>query len=426
MRVRAALLALACAAWGGAASQQEHVSQSTHSDSREKRQALLNPGAGSGCADWSLLNYLLYYYLIQAQTTDAAQIQHQQTDQMAAALLKLRRARGTDPLPTLLSQPAGQAAIITLLQKVTQGDTGQLLLLLADIRDQGRAAALGAAQGLRQGQGGVGPGLGLAPGSLGQQRPVFGSGPQQPVPGQFPTAQQLGAQLDPLAGAGQPGLTGRKAGDLQGIFGLNGVGAEASGPKAQAQISQAESKAQATVPVTKPPPSSTPTPPPPPPPPTRKPTTTPRPRPPPPPRAPQPRPAAVRSSVLAPSTSLHVTTSTLVTTILLKKTKTVPAVRGDTPTTVKHVHTVTHVLTATGLQTDTIVITPTLVISAGTTRTVYGGGPTPGAGTGRRRRRRAGSASPLQPSALVDGRANHADHSDYRTPLLPAPSLAQL
>ncbi|KAF0298439.1 hypothetical protein FJT64_004196 [Amphibalanus amphitrite] len=259
MRVRAALLALACAAWGGAASQQEDVSQSTHSDSREKRQALLNPGAGSGCADWSLLNYLLYYYLIQAQTTDAAQIQHQQTDQMAAALLKLRRARGTDPLPTLLSQPAGQAAIITLLQKVTQGDTGQLLLLLADIRDQGRAAALGAAQGLRQGPGGVGPGLGLAPGSLGQQRPVFGSGPQQPVP-------------------------------------------------------------------------------------------------------------AVRSSVLAPSTSLHVTTSTLVTTILLKKTKTVPAVRGDTPTTVQHVHTVTHVLTATGLQTDTIVITPTLVISAGTTR----------------------------------------------------------
>ena len=399
--------------------------------------------AGGGCADWALLDYLLYYYLIQAQTTEAAQVQHQQTDQMAAALLKLRRLRGTDPLPTLLSQPAGQAAIITLLQKVTQGDTGQLLLMLADIRDHGRAAVVGPGQGLGQVPGRAGAGLGVPPVSLGQpgqlrqtgplgRPPVFGPAPQQPAPAQqFPGAQ-LG-QFGPLAAAGSdPGLVGRKAGALKGIFGPNSVGAETSGflagPQAQAQVSQTGGKPQATAPVTEPPPTSAPRPLPPTtraPPPTkpaprttRKPATTARPRPPLPPPA-RPQPAAVRSSVLAPSTSLHVTTSTLVTTILLKKTKTVPAVRGDTPTSVQHVHTVTHVLTATGLQTKTIVVTPTLVISAGTTRTVFGGGPAPGSGGGRRRRRTA-RAEPLQSGAPGYRRARSADHSGARTPLLPA------
>jgi len=299
---------------------------------RRKRQALL--GTGGGCADMSLFNYLLYYYLIQAQN---AHEKHAQADQMAGALLKLKQRRGTDPLPTLISTPQGQAALLAMLQSVAQNNPSQLLNLLTSIRG-GQPAQQQQQQPFGGGFGGY-----RQPAALTGFPPTGGSAGYGALQGSSalysPQVQQafyhqqqqlrLPTQLPP-----QPALR---------PFGVSAGARDGEKVDNSLQFSPSLRRQVYAEPV-----ALEPTPPP-------------------------------RTVVRPPSTRLHVSTVTLVTTVLTSRASTVPLLFNGQQTSTEIMHTDTHVLTATQLRTLAVVVTPTVVEANGQTTTLYGGTGAPSA-----------------------------------------------
>ena len=300
----------------------------------------------------SLFNYMLYYYLIQAQNNHD---KHRQADQMAAALLKLKRSRGTDPIPTLISTTAGQNALLAMLQSVAQNNPAQLLTLMASIRGGG-VAQRPQPQPQQRPLAGFGQayGQGFAGGAGG-----FGSVSSGGGFGGYPSREQLYQQGFPPSG-------GSSFGGLQASRTLYS-------PQVQQALYRPQPAAAAhppTLPFTvgdekldnslQFSPSL------------RRQVYAPQPE-------LEPTPAPARTVIREPSTRLHVSTVTLVTTVVSSRRSTVPLVYNGQSTTTEILATATHTVTATKLQTLAVVVTPTVVEANGQTTTLYGGTGSPAA-----------------------------------------------
>ena len=305
----------------------------------------------------SLFNYMLYYYLIQAQNNHD---KHSQADQMAAALLKLKRSRGTDPIPTLISTTAGQNALLAMLQSVAQNNPAQLLTLLTSIRGGG-VAPQPQPRPRPQPLAGFGQGYGQSFAGVGGFGNVGGGVSSGGSFGGYPSREQLYQQgFPPSGGSGFGGL-------------------QASRTLYSPQVQQALYRPQ--------PAAAHPHPPPPHPfgvdgekldnslqfsPSLRRQVYAPQPE-------LEPTPAPARTVIREPSTRLHVSTVTLVTTVLSSRRSTVPLVYNGQSTTTEILATATHTVTATKLQTLAVVVTPTVVEANGQTTTLYGGTGAPAA-----------------------------------------------